>query len=127
MKASILKAKEIPLEVLRQLKTTKNCEIISFAPTTYNPNNQNVFPIIKSSFHDFQYFKTMSNIFQKRKVVNSSSQAPNLGRLLYRSKFGLNHNTKSRSKNCGKNCVSYPYLLKASLYQFKRFFAEKLL
>ena len=23
-------------------------------------------------------------------------------------------------KNCGKNCVSYPYLLKTSLYQFKR-------
>ena len=23
-------------------------------------------------------------------------------------------------KNCGKNCVSSPYLLKASLYQFKR-------
>ena len=39
--------------------------------------------------------------------------------LLCRSKFEsqrINHTVK----NFGKNCVSSPYLLKASLYQFKR-------
>ena len=47
------------------------------------------------------------------------SQAPNLGRLLCRSKFesqGKNNKVKNRRKNC----VSCPYLLKASLYQFKQ-------
>ena len=47
------------------------------------------------------------------------SQALNLGRLLCRSKFESQHKNHEE-KNFGKNCVSYSYLLKASLYQFKR-------
>ena len=82
---SILRAKEIPLEILRQPKTAKNEEIIPFT-FTYNPNNSNVFPIIKQSFDNFQYSK-MSNIFQRKKLVKSMSQAPNLGSLHCRSKF----------------------------------------
>ena len=49
IKASILKANKITLEVLAQPKTAKNDEIISF-PTTYNSNNPNIFLIIKQSF-----------------------------------------------------------------------------
>ena len=86
----ILKAKEIPLEVLRQPKTTKNEEIIPFT-TTYNPNNPNIFPIIKQSFNNVQYSKTTSNIFRKKKLVNSMSQTPNLGKIVCRSKFESQH------------------------------------
>ena len=67
IKASILKAKEIPPEVLRQRNTTKNKEIIPFT-TIYNPNNPNVFLITKQSFANFHYSKTMYNIFQKKKL-----------------------------------------------------------
>ena len=115
IEASILKAKEIPLEILRQPKTTKNEELTPFT-TTYNPN---IFPIIKQSFNNFQYSKAMSNIFQKKKLVNCMSQASNPGRLLCRYKFELQHKNHE-VKNCGKICVSCPYLLKTSLYQFKR-------
>ena len=45
IKASILRAKDIPLEILRQPKTTQNEEIVPFT-STYNPNDSNVFPII---------------------------------------------------------------------------------
>ena len=45
-------------------------------------------------------------------------QAPNLGRILCRSIFQSQHKNRE-VKNCGKNCVSCHYLLKASLYQFK--------
>ena len=86
IEASILRAKEIPLEILRQPKTAKNEEIIPFT-FTYSPNNPNVFPIIKQSFDNFQYSKTMSHILQRKKLVKSMSQAPNLGRLLCRYKF----------------------------------------
>ena len=76
IEASILKAKEIPIEILRQRKTLKNEEIIPFT-TTYNPNNRNIFPIIKQSFNNFQYPKTMfekkRRIFEKKKLVNSVS------------------------------------------------------
>ena len=42
IEVGIPKAKETPLEVLRQLKITKNEEIIPFT-TTYNPNIQTFF------------------------------------------------------------------------------------
>ena len=84
-----------------------------------NPNNPNIFSIIKQSFNNFQYFKTMSNIFQKKKLVNSMSQAPNPGRLLCRSKFE-SQRKNHEVRNCGKNCVSYHYHLKVFLYQFKQ-------
>ena len=85
----------------------------------YNSKNSNTFLIIKPRFNNFQYSKTTSNIFQEKKRINSMSQAPNLGRLLCRCKF--NHHAKiTKPKKCGKNCVSCPYRLKASLYQFKR-------
>ena len=103
---------------LRKPKTTKNEEINPFTITD-NPNNLNVFPLIKQSFDNFQYSKTMSNIFQRKKLVKSMSQAPNLGRLLCRSKFESQHKNHE-VKNCRKNCFSCPYLLKASFYQFKR-------
>ena len=108
IEASILKAKEIPFEVLRQPETTKNEEIIPFT-MTYNPNNPNVFPIIKQSFDKFQYSKSMSNIFQKKKLAISMNQATNLGRLLCRSKFESQHKNR-KVKNCEKNCVSSQYI-----------------
>ena len=61
----------------------------------------------------------MPNIFQKKKSVNSISQAPNHGRLLCRPKFESQHKNH-QVKNSRKNCISCPCLLKASLYQFKR-------
>ena len=44
IEASIVKAKEIPLEILRQPKTTKNGEIMPFTNTN-NSNNATIFPI----------------------------------------------------------------------------------
>ena len=109
-----MRAKKISLEILRQPKTVKNEEIIPFT-FTYNPNNPNVFPIIKQSFDNFQYSKTMSNIVQRKKLAKSVSQAPNLGRLLCMSKFESQHKNH-KVKSCEKNGISLPYLLKLSLY-----------
>ena len=123
IEASILRAKEIPLEILRQTKAAKKEEIFPFI--TYNSNNPNVLPIIKQGFDNFQYSKTMSNIFQRKKLVKSMSQAPNLCWLLCRSKFESQHKNH-KVKNCGKNCISCPYLLKASSYmnlnELRKFF-----
>ena len=118
IEVSILKHKEIPFEILRQPKTPKNEEILRFT-FTYNPSNPDVFSLIKQSFDNFQYSKTVSTISQRKKLAKSLSQAPNLVRLLYRSKFE-SQNKNNELKKCGKNFVISPYLLKASLYQFKR-------
>ena len=92
IEASILRA--LKKYLLRQPKTAKN-EIIPFT-FIYNPNNPNVFPIKKQTFDNFQYSKTMCNIFRERNL--SMSQAPNLGRFLCRSKFeseDKNHEVKN--------------------------------
>ena len=61
----------------------------------------------------------MSNILQRRKLVKSTRQAPNLRRLLCRSKFESQHKNHE-AKYCGKNWVNCLYLLKASLHEFKQ-------
>ena len=137
-KASILKAKEIPLDVLRQPKTAKNEELFPFV-ATYNANNPNVFPIIKQNFDDFQFLKQWPTFSRRRNlwplwvkhlILESYSVGLNLNCDIKK----INEIMKVKNnemKNCGKNCVNCPYLVKASLCQVKRinktFFDEKLL
>ena len=83
IEASILKAKE-------------NEEIILFTATC-DPNNPNIFPIIKQSFNNFQYFKT-----KKKKNVNSMSQASNLGRLLCRFIWLKKSSRRSYIERCSR-------------------------
>ena len=66
IEASILRAKEIPIQILRQPKSAKNKESIPFTISD-NSNDPNVFLIIKQSFDNFQYSKTIANIFQRKK------------------------------------------------------------
>ena len=115
MKVSILRAKEITLDVLRKPKTNSNEKITPFT-ITYDPNNPNVFLIIKQSFDNFSYSKIISNIFKRKILVKSMSEVPNLGMLLCRSKFDSQlKNLKAKKLER----IASASLLKASLYQFK--------
>ena len=101
-----MRAKEIPLEIVRQPKTFKN---VTF---TYNPNNPIVFPIIKQTF---SVLKQCPTLLRGRNLSNLWAKHP----ILVGYSVGLKHKNHEK-KNCRKNCVSCSYLLKASLYQFKR-------
>ena len=70
----------------------------------------------------------MSNIFDRKKLVKSMSQAPNLERLLFRSEFESQHKNHE-VKNCGKNYVSCSYLFKAyiNLNELIKLFCRKTL
>ena len=116
---SILRAKAIPLGILRQPKTDKNEEIIPFI-IIYNTNNPNVFPIIKQSFDKFQFSKTSSNIFHRKKLVKSISQAPNLGRSLCRSKFESQH--KNYKVRLWKELRQLPLSFKINLNKLIKLF-----
>ena len=113
----MLKAKEIPVEVLRQTKTSKSEEIIPFT-MTYNPKNLNGFPAKNKALITCSILKQCPTFFRNRNLLKSLSQTLRLGRLLCRCKYESQHKNHE-VKHCGKNCVSCPYLLKASLYQFK--------
>ena len=110
----IKRALQVPLNELRKPKEKGREEIIPFL-STHNPNNPNIFPIIRQTFENFQHSKTMSNVFNGKKLINS---APNLERLLCKSKF-LRVEDHFYVNSCGKNCVCCPYQLKASSYLFK--------
>ena len=86
----------------------------------------------------------MSNISQKKETVNSMSQAPNLGRLLCRSKFELQLQQQQQqeqqqvqnheARNCGivgKIASAACILYKHPFYLFRQvnkiFFTEKFL
>ena len=67
----ILRAKETPLEVPRQAKTAINEKIVCFI-ITYNPNDLNIFSIIKQSFDNFQHSKTTFIIFLRKKLFKNA-------------------------------------------------------
>ena len=74
---SIKRALQVLLNELRKPKEKGREEIIPFV-STHNPNNRNIFPIIRQTFENFQHSKTMSNVFNGKKLMNSMHQAPNL-------------------------------------------------
>ena len=115
---SIKRALHVPLNELRKPKEKGREEIIPFV-STHNPNNPNIFPIIRQTFEKFQHSKTMPNMFYGKKLIKCMHQAPNLERLLCKSKF-MPVEEHFQVNSCGKNCVCCPYLLKASSYLFKR-------
>ena len=118
IESGIKRALEIPIEQLRESKPTKEEDTLTFI-STFNPNNPNVFPIIRQCFNNLSYSKSMSKVTEKKTLINSKRQAPNLQRLLCKSNF---HSTEVayQTKHCGKNCVCCPYLLTDSSYKFKR-------
>ena len=61
----------------------------------------------------------MSNVFNGKKLTNFIRQAPNLERLLWKSKF-MPVEEHFHVNSSGKNCVYCPYPLRASSYLFKR-------
>ena len=74
---------------------------------------------MRRTFENFQHSKTMSNVFNGKKLINSMRQALNLELLLCKSKF-IPVEEHFHVNSCGKNCFCCPYLLKASSYLFKR-------
>ena len=63
---SIKRALQILSNELRKRKEKGAGKVITFV-STHNPNNPNIFPIIRQIFENFQHSKTMSNIFSGNK------------------------------------------------------------
>ena len=66
---SIKRALQVSLNELRKPKEKGREEIIPFV-STHNPNNPNIFPITRQTFENFQHSKTMSNVFNGKKLIN---------------------------------------------------------
>ena len=64
---SIKRALQVPLNKLRKPQEKGRSEIIPFV-SNHNPNNPNIFPVIRQTFENFQHSKTMSNVFNGKKL-----------------------------------------------------------
>ena len=115
IEAVIKKALSIPQEQLRQ-KSTKTSEHILPFISTHNPNNAQVFNIIKSSV-DYLKASKAPGFNKELKVIKSRRQAPNLKKILTKAEFTSRN--PGVSKCCDKRCECCHHLLLSDAYKFK--------
>jgi len=113
----IKKALDIPTTELRSSKTIASEKVIPFI-NTHNPNNLNIFPIIKQSFKNLQLSNNTKKAFSNVKLINSKRQAPNLERILCKSEFHTSEQTFT-VKKCGKSCFCCNYVKESNTYIFR--------
>ena len=115
IEAGIKKALSIPQEQLRQ-KSTKTTEHILPFISTHNPNNAQVFNIIKSSV-DYLKANKVPGFNKELKVIQSRRQAPNLKKILTKAEFTSRNPGVSK---CGdKRCECCHHLLLSDAYKFE--------
>ena len=103
----------MPQNELRKSKSNSVSDIIAFV-STHNPNNPNIFPLIKNSVEQLK----MSNIVAHNKnFINAKKQPPNLQRILCKSQYISKD--KIKVTKCGKNCVCCDYICECTEYKFK--------
>ena len=110
------KASMIPKEDLRRPKTKNEENFLAFI-TTENPNNPNVFPLVRNSI-DTLIRKKVDGFTQTRKVIHSKRQSPNLKRLLTSSVLSRKENKVSK---CGDTrCKCCDHLVISNKHTFKK-------
>ena len=112
----IQKAERQPHENLRKEKNKTDENLLTFI-TTYNPNNPNLFPIIKQSVEQLKSSETLRDKLNKKTLICCRKQPPNLERLLCKTTY-IN-NEKVKVSKCGKNCVCCTYIKEGTEFKFK--------
>lgn len=103
---AIKKTLDMDQQQLRQgnQTVTQDGEVLPFVHT-YNPRNPNIFQRILEALSMLNESSKMRLIMERKKVVPSKRQPPNLKLLLTKSKFSLNQSTGC-VKKCGDPCCS---------------------
>ena len=97
----IEKAQSIPKEELRKAKAKDNNNRKNVLPfvSTRNPNNPNLFPIIKSTLLLLFASKRMKTSIKNTKLINSKRAPKNLKKMLTRARFALHEKEGPESVN----------------------------
>ena len=115
IKEGFNKARAIPIDILRKAKTRDSENIIPFI-STYNPNNPNLFGLIKSGFTTL--CNTNVNGFsQELKLIQSERQSPNLKKILTKAEFTTKQPMVSKCGN--KLCECCNHLVLSDHHIFK--------
>ena len=115
IKAGIKKALSIPQEQLRQKSSERTENMLPFI-SSCNPNNAQVFNIIKSSV-DYLKANKVPGFSTELKIIQSRHQAPNLRKIL--TKAELTSWNPGATKCGDKRCECCYHLLLTDAYKFK--------
>ena len=101
----IEKAQSIPKEELRKAKAkddNNRKNVLAFV-STHNPNNPNLFPIIKSTLPLLCASKRMKTSIKNTKLINSKRAPSNLKKMLTRARFVLHEKEGPRITKCSNS------------------------
>ena len=114
------KATSIPRNLLLTTKEKEEEDVLPYV-FTYNPNNTEMFGILKGNIHILSNDQTMREALAESKIIKSKRQTPNLKKLLTKAKFEEQRSrTKHRVFKCNRaNCALCGYLAEGNSYDFK--------
>ena len=106
-------------EELRRVREKATEDNLLCLVTTYNPNNPQVFQLVRKTLPMLNHNSSLKSIMSKTKVIHSQRQPRNLKRMLTNSYFSSQKDTDPEVKICGtKWCGTCPYLKQGREFTF---------
>ena len=106
-------------EELRRVREKATEDNLLCLVTTYNPNNPQVFQLVRKTLPMLNHNSSLKSIMSKTKVIHSQRQPRNLKRMLTNSYFSSQKDTDPEVKSCGtKRCGTCPYLKQGREFTF---------
>lgn len=117
IKSGIEKANKLDITELRKKKEDNHTyDMIPFVHT-YNPNNSNLYDVVRTTFPILKTDEIMKEVLANSKLIASRRQAPNLKRILSPSSLVKDPGIV---KNCSdKRCRTCPYMPPVNSIKFK--------
>ena len=114
------KATSIPRNLLLTKREKKAEDKLPYV-STYNPNNTEMFGILKSNVHILTNDLTMREALSTSKIIKSKRQPPNLKKILTKAKFAEQASrTMHKVFKCNRaNCALCDYLEEGHSFNFK--------
>ena len=109
---------QTPEELRGVREQTKENNLLCLV-TTYNPNNPQVYKLVRETLPMLNQSSSLKTIMSKTKVIHSQRQPRNLKRMLTNSYFSRRNDTDPEVKICGtKRCGTCPYLKEGKEFTF---------
>ena len=113
------KALTLTTEELRRVREQATENNLLCLVTTHNPNNPQVFQLVRKTLPMLNQNSSLKSIMSKTKVIHSQRQPRNLKRMLTNSYFSRLKDTDPEVKICGtKRCGTCPYLKQGKEFTF---------
>lgn len=115
----VSKALTLTKEELRRVEEQATENNLLCLVTIYNPNNPQVFQLVRKTLPMLNQNSSLKSIVSKTKVIYSQRQPRNLKRMLTNSYFSRLKDTDPEVKICGtKRCGACPYLKQGKEFTF---------